>query len=111
MAIRHILKVTLLLCTSVSISAATDTDLRKIYAQHPDKWPAVVTSDGRDAPELAPLPAAKPTPKPTKVALGERLFNDTRLSRDSTVSCASCYEARLAFTDKRRIAVGIDGQA
>ena len=38
---------------------------------------------------------AVPQPDPAdrrKLALGEALFNDTRLSRDGTVSCASCHD-------------------
>ncbi|MFT2007780.1 cytochrome-c peroxidase [Pontibacter sp. 13R65] len=33
------------------------------------------------------------------VELGRRLFYDTRLSGNNTLSCASCHEQRLAFTD------------
>ena len=43
-------------------------------------------------------------------ALGKRLFFDTTLSSDSTLSCASCHRPELAFTDGRTIAVGIEGR-
>lgn len=46
-----------------------------------------------------------------KAELGKKLFFDTRLSRDQTVSCATCHDPKLAFTDARRVAVGIGGQA
>ena len=36
---------------------------------------------------------------PSKVALGERLFNDAQLSRSGTVSCASCHKPALYFSD------------
>jgi cytochrome c peroxidase len=42
-----------------------------------------------------------------KIALGERLFFDGRLSANGTVACASCHDPRLAFTDGRAVAVGI----
>lgn len=45
-----------------------------------------------------------------KVALGRRLFHDRRLSRDDTVSCASCHQTSLAGADARPLAVGIDGK-
>lgn len=45
-----------------------------------------------------------------KVALGRRLFHDTRLSRDSSVSCASCHDLARAGNDARPQAVGIDGR-
>jgi cytochrome c peroxidase len=46
---------------------------------------------------------------PAKIALGRRLFFDRRLSRDGTVSCASCHEPQRAFTDGRAVAQGIRG--
>ncbi len=60
------------------------------------------------------LPEGFPTPRvppdnpitPEKVELGRRLFHDTRLSGDGTVSCASCHRPELAYTDGRGRAVG-----
>ena len=46
---------------------------------------------------------------PAKIALGRRLFFDRRLSRDATLSCASCHEPQRAFTDGRAVAQGIGG--
>lgn len=48
---------------------------------------------------------------PEKAALGRRLFNDMRLSADRTRACADCHQASLAFSDGKRVAVGIGGQA
>jgi cytochrome c peroxidase len=44
---------------------------------------------------------------PEKIALGEKLFFDGRLSANGTVACASCHDPRLAFTDGRPVSVGI----
>ena len=33
-----------------------------------------------------------PAQDPRRLALGERLFNDRRLSRDNTHSCLSCHD-------------------
>ncbi len=44
------------------------------------------------------------------VELGRQLFFDPILSRDSSISCATCHQPRLAFTDGKRIATGIDGR-
>jgi cytochrome c peroxidase len=44
---------------------------------------------------------------PEKIALGEKLFFDGRLSANGTVACASCHDPRLAFTDGRPTSVGI----
>jgi cytochrome c peroxidase len=44
------------------------------------------------------------------IELGRFLFYDPILSRDSTVSCASCHHQELAFTDGVAVSVGIDGR-
>jgi len=41
-----------------------------------------------------------------KVALGRALYFDKRLSIDGTVSCATCHDPALAFTDAKVVAVG-----
>jgi cytochrome c peroxidase len=45
-----------------------------------------------------------------KVKLGRELFFDKRLSADGTVSCASCHDPNLAFTDGKRVSDGINGR-
>jgi cytochrome c peroxidase len=47
---------------------------------------------------------------PAAVALGERLFFDSRLSDDNTVSCGTCHDPARAFTDGRPVSVGIHGR-
>ncbi len=44
------------------------------------------------------------------VTLGRALFFDPILSLDSTISCASCHNPALAFTDGRAISNGIAGR-
>ncbi|MFK7901082.1 MAG: cytochrome-c peroxidase [Cyclobacteriaceae bacterium] len=44
------------------------------------------------------------------VNLGRFLFFDKNLSRDSSVSCASCHKPQKAFTDGFAKGIGIDGQ-
>jgi cytochrome c peroxidase len=63
-------------------------------------------------PSWAPAPL-EPEGNPTtaaKVELGRRLFHDTRLSLDGTMSCASCHRPELAFTDGRATSPGVTGQ-
>ena len=43
-----------------------------------------------------------------KIKLGQKLFFDTRLSRDNTVSCATCHNPLLGFSDGKSLAVGIE---
>ena len=47
---------------------------------------------------------------PRKVSLGRRLFHEKRLSRNDTVSCASCHDLRLAGIDGRPVGIGVDNQ-
>jgi cytochrome c peroxidase len=42
-----------------------------------------------------------------KVRLGKELFFDKRLSADGSVSCATCHDPERAFTDGKRVSVGI----
>jgi len=44
------------------------------------------------------------------IELGRRLFFDRRLSRDGSVSCASCHDQARAFSDGRAIAEGVSGR-
>lgn len=53
-----------------------------------------------------PVPEANPQ-SPAKIALGKRLFEDTRLSADGTLSCASCHQAEHAFADRLPVAEGL----
>lgn len=44
------------------------------------------------------------------VELGRHLFYDPILSVDSTISCSSCHDPSLAFTDGRSMSIGFNGQ-
>ena len=48
---------------------------------------------------------------PGKVALGKKLFFDPRLSRDGTVTCASCHILEEGGDDNRPTAIGYKGRA
>ena len=56
------------------------------------------------------VPADNPMSAP-KVALGERLFFDPRLSVTGRYACASCHEPERAFSDGLPRAVGATGEA
>jgi cytochrome c peroxidase len=47
---------------------------------------------------------------PEKISLGQRLFFERRLSVDGTVSCSTCHDPQLAFTDRKPLSVGIKGR-
>ncbi len=42
--------------------------------------------------------------------LGRHLFYETQLSRNNTVSCASCHQQDKAFTDGQRFSIGLNGE-
>src|SRR6266481_6025490 len=56
-----------------------------------------------------PVPEANPL-TPEKAAMGRELFSDRRLSRDRTISCASCHDPKRTFTDGKPVAEGVSGR-
>lgn len=72
--------------------------------------------DGPEYPYPVPLglqapdvPADNPVTD-AKVDLGKRLYFDKRLSRDGTVSCATCHAPEKGWTDQAPVSTGIKGQ-
>ena len=45
-----------------------------------------------------------------KIALGRLLYFDKRLSKDDTVSCATCHDPAHAWAEPRRTSVGVGGK-
>jgi cytochrome c peroxidase len=45
-----------------------------------------------------------------RIRLGQKLFSEKALSRDRTISCASCHQADAAFTDRLPLTRGIAGR-
>jgi cytochrome c peroxidase len=61
--------------------------------------------------DLGPLPESAPhpddnAPNPARVELGRRLYFDLRLSRDRTMSCASCHDPELGWADGKPRSMG-----
>ncbi len=46
----------------------------------------------------------------TKAGLGKKLFSEKILSKDSSVSCASCHIPKFAFADTVAFSIGIEGK-
>lgn len=72
-------------------------------------------SNGAEESLLPPLPHAAPVPRANpssaeKIALGEQLFFDPRLSGDDTMSCATCHSPEKAFGDGLATAKGAKGK-
>ncbi len=60
-------------------------------------------------PGWVPPPALERPVTAAEVELGRHLFYDGRLSRDGTMSCATCHRQALAFTVDRATVAGVDG--
>jgi len=46
----------------------------------------------------------------TKAGLGKKLFSEKILSKDSSISCASCHKPQFAFADTVAFSIGIKGK-
>lgn len=53
-----------------------------------------------------PVPADNPQTE-EKIALGDKLFHDTRFSATGEVSCSTCHTREKGFTDQLRVSEGI----
>ena len=58
---------------------------------------------------IVPIPENAPFNK-QKAKIGEILFFDTSLSRDNTISCASCHNPSEGWADKRKVSIGVYGR-
>jgi cytochrome c peroxidase len=89
----------LVACAAIHAACAADGTAPANYEWHlpPGFPPPAVPLDN-------PMSAAK-------VALGRRLFFETRLSSSGRYSCASCHRPQIAFTDGRAHAQGATGQS
>ena len=58
---------------------------------------------------ISPVALSKPG-NPGEISLGKQLFNSDRLSRDNSISCASCHNLSEGGDDGLVVSVGIDGQ-
>jgi cytochrome c peroxidase len=62
---------------------------------------------------LDPVAGATPASNPItkgKVELGRQLYFDPRVSRNGTVSCATCHDPAKGWTDHLKSSIGIGGQ-
>jgi cytochrome c peroxidase len=68
----------------------------------------------RGGPSLLDLSPIRPLPEgmaidARKVALGDRLFHETRLSKDQSISCASCHDLTQGGDDGQVVSRGVGG--
>ena len=78
--------------------------------------PDVPSTAGHAAPQSTPLglpPVPVPSDNPMtseKIELGKLLYFDPRLSKDGTVSCATCHEPKEGWSERRATSKGIRDQ-
>lgn len=85
--------------------------LRKLYEQEPAKWPKPNVSASINWKELGSLPAApiiKTQFQNSQVLLGKILFFDPRLSGSGKISCATCHQPEMNWTDALTKSFGHD---
>lgn len=84
--------------------------LRRIYQKSADQWPKADIDSGIRYKELGVLPAAPIQANDPKykalIDLGKRLFFDPRLSASNQISCSSCHDPDMHWTDGRIRAIG-----
>lgn len=103
-----------LLIAAGAIGPAANAAGRAAAAQ-----PGMAAAGAPQAPYRWTLPRGFPIPavpannpmSEAKVALGERLFFEPRISVTGRYSCASCHDPARSFSDGRRVAVGATGEA
>jgi len=91
----------------------TKGSLRQQYARPAAEWPAPWTDSGVNWTELGLMPAA-PVDLDNEavkyqVELGKALFFDPRLSSSGKISCATCHDPALNWTDGKPRSVGHEG--
>jgi cytochrome c peroxidase len=91
----------------------TKQSLRHQYSRPASEWPAPWVDEGVSWTELGALP---PVPVDLNndsikniVELGKALFFDTRLSSSGKISCATCHDPALNWTDAKPRSIGHEG--
>lgn len=80
-----------------------------IVASWAENWRANYYNDGLGGEPIRPI-AESVEYDAAKAALGRKLYHDTRLSVDNTVSCASCHGLSTAGVDNKQYSEGVGGQ-
>jgi cytochrome c peroxidase len=90
--------------TPISFLVQEEIDASKIHDE-----PYEIAVPAWAPPVASVIPPYNPMTK-GKVELGKQLYFDQRISKDATVSCASCHDPAKGWTDNKTTSVGIKGQ-
>ena len=80
-----------------------------LVAAWAENWRAEYYNDGLGGEPIRPI-AEYLEYDAAKAELGRKLYHDTRLSVDNTVSCASCHSLSTAGVDNKQYSEGVGGQ-
>ncbi len=87
--------------------------ISSLHPRDPHRWNSdevarikSLSLTGVSAPE--PDPSNRVAGDPRAVALGRELFFDQRLSANGEISCATCHDPELGFTDGRTVGKGLE---
>ena len=92
---------------AASGAASYEDSLRALYARPITEWPKPLIQEGVQWKELSALPVDSHKVaqlKDPKIQLGKLLFFDPRLSGSNQISCSSCHDPDLSWTDGRTAA-------
>ncbi len=79
--------------------------IHQVRAAH---YASPASSDNLKTAVIQPVPQP-PKLDAKKVALGNRLYHDTRLSKDNSISCASCHDLKKGGCDLEPVSTGVGG--
>jgi cytochrome c peroxidase len=100
--------------TCISLAMLMFISPRVLAGDPPAKDPTKINIHIPGPEKLGPLPAVPVPPgnpqTPEKILLGKQLYFDTRLSKDNTISCATCHSPALGWSDAGPTSAGIKGQ-
>ncbi len=85
--------------------------ITQLYKKSITKWPAPTIDEGVDWKEFESIKRDSnyfKTQDLPEVILGKMLFFDPKLSGSNQISCSSCHDPELGWTDRRRVGLGHD---
>lgn len=110
--------ISLIVANLISASSTKELTIDEIvesYKADSSLWIKPHLSEGVEFREIEALPQTPPYPthnpySKEKAELGEKLFNDPKLSASNQIACANCHDEQLGFSDGRSVSYGHDRQ-
>lgn len=86
-------------------------DIVVLYKRPISEWPSPLIDKGVEWKEFESLEADSnyyQNQELPKVKLGKMLFFDPKLSKSNQISCSSCHDPEMGWTDRRQVSLGHD---